>query len=248
MGIRRRAISLTAIWLLAIVACTPRAPGAPLVVTVTATHESTATVPPTSTPTETPEPTSTRVPPCEPSGVAWVTRFPTSQSTDDLTPAFRGKVNRFIAALNAANASIKVSETYRSPERAYLMHYAYRIARDKLDPASVPAMKDVNICWLRRNADGSPDLVATKQAAEEMVKAYNIAFRPAIDSDHIDRRAIDMTIAWQGNLRIVDGTGKVVIINTEPRNGTNAELRKVGATYGVIKLVVDPPHWSDEGK
>ncbi len=235
--------------LLALAACAPQATPmpqptqTPLVVTVVVT----ATPEPTATRTSTPEPTAT-LPPSEPSGGAWVTRFPTSTSTDDLMPEFRDEVNRFIAALKTANASVQVSETYRSRERAYWMHYSYRIARENLDPATVPAAEDVNICWLHRDAKGNPDRAASRRAAQQMVKAYNIAFNPTLDSDHIERRAIDMTITWQGDLRIVDGTGKLVIIKSEPRNGNNAELHKVGATFNVTKLVKDPPHWFDGEK
>ncbi len=243
MRIDPRIIALALLSSLATVACAPQATPTPPVVTVVVT----ATPEPTATPTSTPEPTATPVP-CEPSGVAWVTRFPTSQSTDDLTPAFRDEVNRFVAALKAANASVKISETYRSRERAYLMHYAYVIARENFSPVTVPPVESVNICWLHRDAGGNPDLPASKQAAEQMAKAYNIAFKPMLDSDHIERRAIDMTIVWQGDLKILDGTGKSVVIKSEPRNGNNAELHKVGATYDVIKLVSDPPHWFDDGR
>jgi hypothetical protein len=170
-----------------------------------------------------------------------------SQSTDDLTPVFRDEVNRFIAALRAANASVKISETYRSRERAYLMHYAYSIARENFDPARVPADQSVNICWLQRDAEGHPDLPASKKTAQQMVTAFNIAFRPTLNSLHTERRAIDMTITWQGDLRIADAAGKLVTVKSEPRNGSNAELQKVGATYGVSKLVSDPPHWFDAG-
>jgi len=219
--------------------------------TPTATNTPTPTMTPTSTntPTATATPKPTVTPqPCEPSGVAWVARFPTSISTDDLTPAFRDKVNRFIAALKATGASVKISATYRPRERAFLMHYAYRIARENLDPGTAPAMEGVNICWVHRDTRGNIDLVASKQAAEQMVVAYNIAYSPALNSRHTERRAIDMTLAWQGDLNIVDANGKVVSIKSEPRNGDNAELHQVGATYGAIKLVSDPPHWSDDGR
>ncbi len=102
-------------------------------------------------------------------------------------PAFRDEVNRFIAALKTANASVRVSETYRSRERTYLMHYSYRIARENLDPATVSAAEGVNICWLHRDAKGNPDRAASRRAAQQMVKAYNIAFKPTLDSDHIER-------------------------------------------------------------
>ena len=243
MRISPRIIVPTLLSLLAIVACAPQPQPTqtPHIITVVVT----ATSQPTETPT--PQPTATAIPPCEPSGVAWVARFPTSQSTDDLTPVFRDEVNRFIAALKAANASVKISETYRSRERAYLMSYAYAIARENFSPARVPAVEGVNICWLHDDSEGNPDLAASNKAAEQMVVAYNIAFKPTIDSLHIERRAIDMTITWLGDLKILDGMGKLVTIKSTPRNGTNAELDKVGATYGVTKLVSDPPHWFDGG-
>ena len=214
-------------------------------VTLTPTLTMTPTLAPTSTPM--PQPTATPILPCELSSVAWVARFPPSPSTDDLTPVFRDQANRFVAALTAARASVKISETYRPRERAYLMHYAYGIARENVNPATVPVFEGVNICWLYRDAKGNPDLAASKKAAEQMVFAYNIAFKPALDSHHIERRAIDMTITWQGDLKITDGSGKLVIIKSQPRNGNNAELHRVGATYGVIKLVNDPPHWWADG-
>ena len=59
--------------------------------------------------------------------------------------------------------------------------------------------------------------------------------------------AIDMTITWQGTLSIVDAQGGLVKIATLPRTGDNLALHQVGATYSVLKLVGDPPHWSDDG-
>jgi hypothetical protein len=171
-----------------------------------------------------------------------------SRATADLTPDFRVGVERFIAALRAAGAAVTISETWRSKERAYLMHYAYRIARENLDPREVPPLAGVNICWLHTDAKGNPNLPASKTAALQMMVAYEIVYRPILDSHHIAGRAIDMTITWQGNLSIRDANGKVITITSEPRTGAgNTDLYKVGATYGVIKLVGDPPHWSDDG-
>jgi hypothetical protein len=49
-------------------------------------------------------------------------------------------------------------------------------------------------------------------------------------------------------LRRRDASGKIVTIETTPRTGAdNKRLHAVGATYGVIKLVSDRPHWSDTG-
>jgi hypothetical protein len=81
-----------------------------------------------------------------------------------------------------------------------------------------------------------------------MVANYGIAFQPALTSRHTAGRAIDMTINWEGDLEINKKDGTTVIITTSPRNGNNPELHAVGASYGVFKLVSDPPHWSDDGR
>ncbi|MBS0198027.1 MAG: Ig-like domain-containing protein [Planctomycetes bacterium] len=182
------------------------------------------------------------------SGAQWVSRFPGSSSTSDLVSPFQGNVNAFIDALRSAGASVTISATLRPPNRAFLMHYSYRVARDGLNPASVPRRNGVNICWLHTTANGGADLATSVQAAEAMVVGYNIAFAPALESRHTEGRAIDMTISWSGNLQIVDGNGTLVNITSVPRNGSgNTDLHAVGATFGVIKLASDPPHWSDDG-
>ena len=56
-----------------------------------------------------------------------------------------------------------------------------------------------------------------------------------------------MTIGWQGTPNIRDFNGQRHAISCCPQNGSNPELIAVGATYGVFKLVSDPPHWSDDG-
>lgn len=77
--------------------------------------------------------------------------------------------------------------------------------------------------------------------------AYQIAFPAALTSRHTQRRAIDMTISWKGTLKITDFNGQAHAISTGPRNGSNPQLIMVGKTFGVVKLVSDPPHWSDDG-
>jgi len=80
-----------------------------------------------------------------------------------------------------------------------------------------------------------------------MMAGYQIQFPAALESRHTQRRAIDMTIGWQGTLNIRDFNGQTHAISSSPRNGSNPDLIKVGATFGVIKLASDPPHWSDDG-
>ena len=189
----------------------------------------------------------------EPSGLAWVGRFPTSASVSDCIDPFRGHVSDFIAALNAAGASVKVSATLRPPQRAHLMHFCWSIVKGLADPRTVPSRSDVDIAWAHVDAHGAYDRDASLAAAQAMVNAYgmqNLKVAPALESRHIDGLAVDMTIGWTGTLQIKIRNGTTVQVAGEPRSGMNPDLRVVGATYGVIKFVggdTDPPHWSDNG-
>ena len=55
-----------------------------------------------------------------------------------------------------------------------------------------------------------------------------------------------MTINWAGTIKVRDASGNEVRLSS-PSSGTNTTLHGVGASYGVFKLVSDPPHWSDNG-
>ncbi len=81
-----------------------------------------------------------------------------------------------------------------------------------------------------------------------MTQTYALKVRPSLTSRHTERRAIDMTIGWQGMLNIRDFDGKLHAIAAPPRDGTNPELAAVGGSFGVLKLASDPPHWSDDGR
>jgi hypothetical protein len=183
----------------------------------------------------------------EPSGAAWVNRFPGSRSTADLSVDFKPSVEAFLAALAAAGASVRIAATYRPPERAYLMHHAWNIAKLGMSPQSVPPMLGVNIQWAHKDAGGRVDLAASRRGATEMVEKYGMAHRAALRSRHTERRAIDMGITWTGTLNVKTANGQTVAVGA-PRNGNdNRELHAIGRSYGVIKLVSDPRHWSDDG-
>lgn len=182
-----------------------------------------------------------------PSGPDWVKQFPTSSSVDDLKEPFRTNVRNFLAALAKAGARVVVTDTFRPPQRVYLMHWAFAIANGTANPAKVPPLDGVDIQWVHTDAAGNPDGAATKAAAAAMVKAYGIVFAPALGSRHTDGLAVDMTISWSGNLTINNASGSPLSIAPPPANGMNPGLHAVGATYGVTKLVSDPPHWSSDG-
>jgi hypothetical protein len=182
------------------------------------------------------------------SGPVWVNKFPNSTSIGDLVDPFQTNVTKFVNALRAAQASVTISATLRPKERAYLMHWSFLVAKENFDPEKVDAMTGVEIDWVHRDAKGNKDLGASKNAALSMVNLYDIAFRPALVSRHSEGKAIDMDISWSSKeLTIKDGNGKDVVISTNPKSGGNTDLHAVGKSYGVIKLVSDPPHWSTDG-
>lgn len=177
------------------------------------------------------------------SGAAWCVDFPDSGSTNDLTAAFQPGVDRFIAAMRAGGAKVRISSTKRPRERIHLMHYAWRVAKQEIAAKDVPAMAGVDIEWVHATDE------ASRQAAQDMVAGYGLQAKPSLTSRHAEGRAIDMTISWTGNLTINDQAGQSSTITTAPRTGENTELGAVGTTYGVIKATFagDPPHWSDDG-
>lgn len=182
------------------------------------------------------------------SGKSWVAQFPTSADVEDLVDPFRANLKAFLQALANASATVVINATYRPAERAFLMHYAYRIAREGLSPVKVPKHTSIDIDWVHRYDNGRINYNASKAAAQEMVQAYGIAFKPALTSQHTAGKAIDMTISWTGTLSIANKSGKVISITSSPASGQNSELHTVGRTYGVTKLVNDPPHWSENGR
>jgi hypothetical protein len=119
------------------------------------------------------------------------------------------------------------------------MHWSFCIAREAADPATVGPMDGVDIQWVHPNA---------KAAAELMVRAYGVVFRPVLNTRHTSGLAVDMDITWPGDLTIARADGQSVTIASLPRTGAgNTDLHKVGASYGVIKLLTDAPHWSVDG-
>jgi D-alanyl-D-alanine dipeptidase len=176
------------------------------------------------------------------SGAHWVRFFPASRSIDDLVQPFRQRVRAFEKALQDAGATISIANTFRPPERAYLMHYSVQINNRDLAPWEVPGMIGVDINWVHYTDASS------YQAARDMVNAYEIGSNPAaLRSRHTQGLAIDWAITWKDTLRIRDAKGATVTLTT-PRNGDeNTRLWDVGASYGVYKLPYDPPHWSVDG-
>jgi peptidoglycan hydrolase-like protein with peptidoglycan-binding domain len=167
-------------------------------------------------------------------------RYANSAALSDLASPFQGKARTFVAALRAAGAIVTIGATRRNRTRAWLMHFCFMIAKGQIDPGDVPADTACDIVW------DHGDLARSRRAAQEMVDLFAIVYLPSLTSRHIEGNAVDMTIAWTGTLRIKDAEGEVYGL-TGPRSGDNPQLQKIGKSYGVVKLLSDPPHWSTDG-
>ena len=183
------------------------------------------------------------------SGTVWVGRFLAQDTTAFLKPDFQLSVDRFISAMRAGGARVRISNTLRPKERAYLMHWAHKIYRNNVNPATVPSMPGVNIDWVHATLEQSV------RAARNMVHGFVIQnlganTPPALNTLHTIGEAIDMSISWSGNLTVAKMDSTLVTIDTQPRTGMNLMLKQVGRTYGVTKFVggnADKPHWSTTG-
>ena len=203
---------------------------------------------------------------------ALTTTFPENRETDMLDAGFKTKWDAFAKALKDAGADVDIASTLRSLGRAYLMHYCAMVASGQIKPWEVPDgirslgqdTGPVGIEWSLTQADGRVDLAKSKQAANAMKMYFQIAYPASLTSNHVQGKAIDVFITWPGTLKIKEkGTmkagkevaGKEHEIKTTPKHGGkqgepagNKELREVAATYGVLKMLTDAPHWSVDGK
>ena len=185
----------------------------------------------------------------ERSGPAWCAKFPGSNKLEDLEADFQAKARAFIDAVKAAGAAVLISATHRPAERAYLMHFACKVAgyRDKqqvfhqLPPKDVPPMQGVDIDWTHAGDTGK-----AIAGAKAMVTAYNIAYPAALVSNHTRRKAIDMTITFAGTLHVKNKAGVLVAVKADMAR-QHPDLWPVGASYGCKKLPSDKPHWSSDG-
>lgn len=186
------------------------------------------------------------------SGKYWVTWANTnaknSTSVDELEATFKAKVKQFIKALKDAGATVTVSTTKRSKKRAYLFHWSWKISQGKVKANAVPAHAGVNIDW------DHGDNAKSKKGAKEMVAGFGLAVPPrstnppSLSSNHISGKAIDMTIKWNGKIKIAKKDGTKVEVSYMSNVNSNTDLHKIGESYGVKKLKTDAPHWSYNGR
>lgn len=187
------------------------------------------------------------------SGSIWVSRFLGSNSVETLTPPFKNKVIFFLESMRDAGINVVITSTLRPSERAYLMHWSWKLSRNLVKPQNIPYKTGVNIDWVHVNSDGSINFTQSIVAAKEMVRAYgmtNLNVAPSLTSRHTEGYAIDMLLTWHGNIEIKDQKGNTCKIKSLPHDGMNKELHIIGQSFGVIKYhggSKDKPHWSIDG-
>jgi hypothetical protein len=186
------------------------------------------------------------------SGSYWVTwanaHAVASDSLDDLVDPFKSNVKDFIKALEDAGATVTVNETKRSDKRAYLFHWSWLIGLGKAKASEAPDMTGVEIEWDYGDDEKS------KAGAKEMIDGFGLAVppsstnAPALDSNHIAGKAVDMVITWKDTIKVKrkDGTEESVAFMDDVNK--NTKLHGVGESYGVKKLTTDTPHWSVDGR
>jgi hypothetical protein len=185
------------------------------------------------------------------SGIYWVTwadaHAKNSTSVDDLAGSFQANVKAFLKALQDAGARVDVGTTKRSDKRAYLFHWCWLIGLGKAKAFDAADMDGVDIEWDHGDAEKS------KNGAREMVDHFGLAIppastnAPALCSNHITGTAIDMNITWTGTMKIRKKDGKEESVVFMEDVNSNTKLHAVGASYGVLKLTTDAPHWSLDG-
>jgi hypothetical protein len=147
----------------------------------------------------------------------------------------------------------------RIPEEPQVTWYPPNLPTPYVPSTAYPAPCEIIWAWpsplrpvrIRNCTRGCPGHLTSRgdctAAAGAMVQAFRLRYGPGRESRHVGGRAVDLAISWSGDLTIRRKDGKSVTITSLPRNGENLDLHRVGATYGVHKLVADPPHWSEDG-
>lgn len=189
------------------------------------------------------------------SGKDWCAVYPYSTSISDLNPALGSSLRRFLNALGTTTYKGKevpcyiMQETWRSKERNWLMYYSWKIAREKLDPASVPQNDKIYINWVH------DDYNSSLNAAADMVKIFRMDVCPGMNSYHLSGNAADMFIFWtatENNPKIIyDNYGNKYTFTKSKSSSDppDAKLKKIAESYGVkypgyvIKGTEDVVHW-----
>ena len=146
--------------------------------------------------------------------------------------------------LRANKAHVSISATYRPPERAWLMHWAWYIAKGKIKYSKLGTIANphhIDIVW------DHGDEKSTRAAAAAMAKAYKMAHKAALASRHTERKAVDMTITGLPEVLKI-AAGKEIAVGTSAAKENQTLWMISESAYSVVKNPTDPPHWSTDGR
>jgi hypothetical protein len=129
-----------------------------------------------------------------------------------------------------------------------LFHWCWQIGLGKCKPSDAPFFNGVDIQWEHG------DINSSINAAKEMIKGFGLAtppqsnVAPALNSNHIQGKAIDMQIKWHSQIKVKKKDEKILKISYNVNPDTNEDLIEIGKSYNVIKHRTDMPHWSYNGR
>ena len=155
------------------------------------------------------------------------------------------RAEAFVNGLRAAGAQVHVEAGLRHPNRAFLMHYAWGVARGKYTPAQANTAcrgRGIDIEWDHGNTADS------RAAAQALVDAFGFVRQASITSNHIRGLAIDILISELPDSITMNGR----TYNT--RQGASgadaaASVAPIGKDMGVIWFGArDYVHWSHNGR
>lgn len=166
-----------------------------------------------------------------------------SKSLDKLAEPFKTNAENFIKALEEGGATVEISTTLRSIERAWLMHNAWTVATGGAIPKDDPY--GTGIIWDHGTR------AASKKAAKEMISpaGFGMAYDASMKSRHFTGHAIDITITnLPEKWTFTHGEKEVSVkLGTAEAPGNTRLHRAADKYFNVKKLVADRPHWSDTG-
>ncbi len=183
-----------------------------------------------------------------PSGASWVDRFPVSEDVNDLDSGFMNDLRAFRSVLEKGGAEVEILATKVPPERAYLMHWAWRIAKEGFNPRQVPYLDGVDVRWWHG------DMKSSQDAAWSMVLGYEIDdldTPPPQVSPYTEGQVIAMRIRWTGALTLYRDEPEEQVIDKGPNDATNPVILALAELHGLEHLLTVPDsdevHWAMAG-
>jgi Bacterial SH3 domain len=155
------------------------------------------------------------------------------------------RAEAFVNGLRAAGAQVHVEAGLRHPNRAFLMHYAWGVARGKYTQAQANTAcrgRGIDIQWDHGNT------AASRAAAQALVDAFGLVRQASITSNHIRGLAIDIAISDLPARITMNGR---TYTTRQGASGTDAaaSVAPVGRDMGVIWFGAgDYVHWSHNGR